>query len=36
MLEWVGGAFDLEALDLEASNKRLPKDIELFASWSRR
>jgi hypothetical protein len=34
MLEWVGGAFDPEAFDLAALNKRMPKDIKLFASWS--
>jgi hypothetical protein len=33
VLEWVGGAFDPEALDLAALNKHLPNDIELMASW---
>jgi hypothetical protein len=33
MLEWVGGAFDPEAFDLAALNRRLPKDIALMASW---
>ncbi|MFH1110429.1 MAG: hypothetical protein V1790_14705 [Planctomycetota bacterium] len=29
----VGGAFDPEAFDVAALNKRVPKDVELFASW---
>ena len=33
MLEWVGGAFDPEAFDVTALNKRLPKNLKLFASW---
>jgi hypothetical protein len=33
MLERVGGGFDPEAFDVAALNKRLPKDIKLFASW---
>jgi len=32
-LERVGGGFDPEAFDVAALNKRLPKDIKLFASW---
>jgi hypothetical protein len=31
MLEWIGGSFDPETLDVAALNKRLPRDIELFA-----
>jgi hypothetical protein len=34
MFELVAGAFDLKALELDASNSREPKDIEQFASWS--
>jgi len=33
MLEWVGGSFDPEAFDVAALNKRLSKDIKVFASW---
>lgn len=33
MLKWVGGAFDPEAFNLTALNKRLPNDIKLMASW---
>jgi len=33
MLEWFGGAFDPEAFDAAALNKRLPKDMRLLASW---
>lgn len=33
MLEWVGGAFDPEAFDLAALNKRLPEEIKLMAGW---
>ncbi len=32
-LEWVGDSFDPKAFDLTALNKRLPRDIELMASW---
>jgi len=33
MLEWVGGAFDPEAFDLAALNKRLPDEVKFMASW---
>lgn len=33
MLEWIGGAFDSEAFDVASLNKRLSKDVKLFASW---
>lgn len=33
MLEWFGGAFDPDAFDVATLNKRLPKDLKLFASW---
>jgi hypothetical protein len=33
LLEWIGGVFDPEAFDLAVLNKRLPKDMKLFASW---
>ncbi|MEK6677046.1 MAG: plasmid pRiA4b ORF-3 family protein [Planctomycetota bacterium] len=33
MLEWIGGAFDPEAFDVEKLNKRLAKNIKEFSSW---
>jgi Plasmid pRiA4b ORF-3-like protein len=33
MLEWVGGAFDAKAFDVDDLNGRLISDVGLFASW---